>query len=129
MTSITAKVAQEYISKARVNAQQLGINVCIAIVDSGSHLVAFEKMDGAFLGSIDIAIKKAKTSALFPLESGTLGELIRAEQLTGFELSNDALMGFPGGLPVFIEHTQVGAIGISGGSAEQDVMVANAALG
>ncbi len=128
-TSMTLAAARRHITDAISKSEQLGIKVCIAIVDSGAHLVAFERMDGAFLGSVDIAIKKARTSALFPLESGPLGALIRSEQLTGFELSNENLMGFKGGVPIFAGDDQIGAIGISGGSAEEDLAIARAALG
>ena len=128
-TSMTLAAARRHITDAISKSEQLGIKVCIAIVDSGAHLVAFERMDGAFLGSVDIAIKKARTSALFPLESGPLGALIRSEQLTGFELSNENLMGFNGGVPIFAGDAQIGAIGISGGSAVEDLAIARAALG
>ncbi len=128
-TSMTLAAARRHIADAISKSEQLGIKVCIAVVDSGAHIVAFERMDGAFLGSVDIAIKKARTSALFPLESGPLGALIRSEQLTGFELSNENLMGFNGGVPIFAGDAQIGAIGISGGSAEEDLAIARAALG
>ena len=128
-TSMTLAAARRHIADAISKSEQLGIKVCIAVVDSGAHIVAFERMDGAFLGSVDIAIKKARTSALFPLESGQLGALIRSEQLTGFELSNENLMGFNGGVPIFAGNDQIGAIGISGGSAEEDLAIARAALG
>ena len=128
-TSMTLAAARRHIADAISKSEQLGIKVCIAVVDSGAHIVAFERMDGAFLGSVDIAIKKARTSALFPLESGPLGALIRSEQLTGFELSNENLMGFNGGVPIFAGDDQIGAIGISGGSAEEDLAIARAALG
>ena len=128
-TSMTLAAARRHIADAISKSEQLGIKVCIAVVDSGAHIVAFERMDGAFLGSVDIAIKKARTSALFPLESGPLGALIRSEQLTGFELSNENLMGFNGGGPIFAGDAQIGAIGISGGSAVEDLAIARAALG
>ena len=128
-TSMTLAAARRHIADAISKSEQLGIKVCIAVVDSGAHIVAFERMDGAFLGSVDIAIKKARTSALFPLESGQLGALIRSEQLTGFELSNENLMGFNGGVPIFAGDDQIGAIGISGGSAVEDLAIARAALG
>ena len=128
-TSMTLAAARRHIADAISKSEQLGIKVCIAVVDSGAHIVAFERMDGAFLGSVDIAIKKARTSALFPLESGPLGALIRSEQLTGFELSNENLMGFNGGVPIFAGDDQIGAIGISGGSAVEDLAIARAALG
>ena len=128
-TSMTLAAARRHIADAISKSEQLGIKVCIAVVDSGAHIVAFERMDGAFLGSVDIAIKKARTSALFPLESGPLGALIRSEQLTGFELSNENLMGFNGGGAIFSGDGQIGAIGISGGSAVEDLAIARAALG
>ena len=128
-TSMTLAAARRHIADAISKSEQLGIKVCIAVVDSGAHIVAFERMDGAFLGSVDIAIKKARTSALFPLESGQLGALNRSEKLTGFELSNENLMGFNGGVPIFAGDDQIGAIGISGGSAEEDLAIARAALG
>ena len=128
-TLMTLAAARRHIADAISKSEQLGIKVCIAVVDSGAHIVAFERMDGAFLGSVDIAIKKARTSALFPLESGPLGALIRSEQLTGFELSNENLMGFNGGVPIFAGDAQIGAIGISGGSAVEDLAIARAALG
>ena len=128
-TSMSLAAARRHIADAISKSEQLGIKVCIAVVDSGAHIVAFERMDGAFLGSVDIAIKKARTSALFPLESGPLGALIRSEQLTGFELSNENLMGFNGGVPIFAGDAQIGAIGISGGSAVEDLAIARAALG
>ena len=128
-TSMTLAAARRHIADAISKSEQLGIKVCIAVVDSGAHIVAFERMDGAFLGSVDIAIKKARTSALFPLESGQLGALIRSEKLTGFELSNENLMGFNGGVPIFAGENQIGAIGISGGSAGEDLAIARAALG
>ena len=62
-TSMTLAAARRHIADAISKSEQLGIKVCIAVVDSGAHIVAFERMDGAFLGSVDIAIKKARTSA------------------------------------------------------------------
>ncbi|KEA61984.1 Protein GlcG [Marinobacterium lacunae] len=100
----------------------------IAICDAGGHLLQFCRMDGAFVGSADIAMRKANTSAMFNAPSGVLGELVRKKALTGFELSNDGLMLFGGGLPIRIDGELIGAIGVSGGSAEQDVDVATEAL-
>lgn len=128
MNQMTTETAKSILNKAVSKASEMGVKVCIAVVDSGAHLVVFERMDSAFLGSVDIAIKKAKTSSLFPLESGQLGELIRNEELTGFALSNEMLMGFPGGVPIFADGQQIGAIGVSGGSAEEDLAIAKAGL-
>lgn len=128
MNTITQITADKMIKRAEKKALQLGVNVCIAITDSGGHLNAFLRMDNAFTGSVDVAIKKANTSSLFPVPSGVFGKLIRDEQLTGMELSNQGLIGFPGGLPIFEDKQQLGAIGISGASAEEDAAIAEYAL-
>jgi len=100
----------------------------IAIVDAGANLKAFVRMDDAFLGSIDICIKKAKTARLFNMPTGTLGELAQPGQpLYHIEFSNDGLITFPGGLP--LKNAQgaiIGAIGVSGSSVEDDNAVAEA---
>ena len=102
----------------------------IAVVDSGANLKAFVRMDGAFLGSIDIAIKKATTSALFPFPTGTLGELSQPGQpLYRIELSNDGLITFPGGIPLATsDGTSFGGIGVSTGTVEEDHEVATAGV-
>ena len=124
MNTISLSLANTLISRAIEKAEELGVNVCIAVTDNGAHLKTFARMDNAFLGSVDVAVSKAKTSALFPLPSGTFGELIREEKLTGMDLSNGGLIGFPGGLPIAVDGVQLGAIGISGASAEQDNAIA-----
>lgn len=124
MTLMNQILAQQIIAKAEEKASNLGVNVCIAITDQGGHLTAFKRMDKAFTGSVEVAIAKAKTSSLFPVSSGDFGQLIREEQLTGMELTNQGLIGFAGGVPVFIQDSQVGAVGISGASAEEDNAIA-----
>lgn len=124
MSQISQTITQKMIKRAEDRANQLDVKVCIAITDAGGHLCAFKRMDNAFIGSIDVAIKKAKTSSLFPLPSGDFGKLIRDQQLTGMELSNHNLIGFPGGHPIWREEQQIGAIGISGASAQQDAIIA-----
>lgn len=124
MSKINANIAQQLVDQATIKANSLGIAVCIAIVDSGAHLVSFQRMDGAILGAIDVALKKARTSAFFPLPSGDFGQLIRKAELTGMELSNGLLAAFPGGVPLLDNGQPVGAIGISGGTAAQDLEIA-----
>ena len=121
-------LAATLITKAKQKAEELGVNVCIAITDQGGHLNAFRRMDNAFLGSIDVAVGKAKTSSLFPIPSGVFGKLIREENLLGMENSNQGLIGFGGGHPVFIAGNQVGAIGISGATEAQDTAIAEFAV-
>lgn len=128
MDSIKTDRAEAIIRRASDRAQEIGISACIAIVDAGAHLKAFRRMDGAFAGAVDVSQRKARTSALFPLPSGDFGRLISEHQLTGMELSNGGLAAFHGGLPIMEGDTLLGAIGVSGGSAEQDLDVARHAL-
>ena len=80
-------------------------------------------------GAVDVSQRKARTSALFPLPSGEFGAMISEQQLTGMELSNGGLAAFHGGLPIMDGDSLIGAIGVSGGSAGQDLDVAQSALG
>jgi uncharacterized protein GlcG (DUF336 family) len=104
--------------------------MCIAVVDSGADLKAFFRMDGAWVGSIDIAIKKAKTAVFFGMPTGAIGKLSQpGGPLFGIEHSNDGLITFPGGLPIVDnEGVLVGAIGVSGSSVENDHIVATAGV-
>ena len=129
MDTVTTARADEIIRRACIRADEIGIAACIAVVDAGAHLKAFRRMDGAFAGAVDVAQRKARTSALFPLPSGDFGQVIVEQQLTGMELTNGGLAAFHGGLPIMDGETLVGAIGVSGGSAEQDLDVARHALG
>jgi uncharacterized protein GlcG (DUF336 family) len=99
----------------------------IAVVDAGGNLKAFARMDGAWLGSIDISIKKAKTARYFDMPTGAIGELSQpGKPLYQIEVSNGGLITFPGGVPIKIGDTVVGAIGVSGSSVENDHTVAAA---
>lgn len=126
--TLTETLSRQLINDAAAKAEELGVRVCIAITDPGAHLNAFQRMDGAFTGSVDVAMAKARTSSLFPLDSGTFGSLVREEKLTGMELCNQGLAAFPGGEPIFFREQQIGAIGISGATAEQDQEIARYAL-
>jgi uncharacterized protein GlcG (DUF336 family) len=100
----------------------------IAVVDAGANLVAFARMDGAWLGSLDISIKKAKTARFFDMNTGVIGELSQpGGPLFNIEHSNGGLISFPGGIPVKNAAGDViGAIGVSGSSVENDHAVAEA---
>ena len=100
----------------------------IAVVDAGANLNAFARMDGAWLGSIDIAIKKARTARLFNVPTGALGELSQpGGPLYQIEVSNGGLITFPGGVPLMSDDGSViGAIGVSGSTVEDDHAVATA---
>lgn len=125
---ITLDQALVAIAAARSKAVKQGTLMNIAIVDAGANLKAFVRMDDAFLGSIDICIKKAKTARWFNMPTGTLGELAQPGQpLYHIEFSNDGLITFPGGLPLKnAEGVIIGAIGVSGSSVEDDNEVAQA---
>ena len=98
---ITAEQAERVLKASILKARELGISVCIAILDSGGHLKAFHRMDGAWLGVIDVAIRKAKTSALFEMETQTLDNYSKAgADAHGIELTNGNLVTFAGGIPL-----------------------------
>ncbi len=129
MEAMSTARAEAIILLACERAQAIGMAACVAVVDAGGHLKAFRRMDGAFAGAVDVSQRKARTSALFPLPSGEFGAMINEQQLTGMELSNGGLAAFHGGLPIMEGDSLIGAIGVSGGSAEQDLDVAQSALG
>ncbi|CAM1355995.1 GlcG/HbpS family heme-binding protein [Tenacibaculum halocynthiae] len=128
--NITLLEAENVISRAKIKANQLNVYMNIAVVDAGANLLTFARMDGAVLGAIDIAIKKAKTARLFNKETGVLGELSQPNgPLFNIEHSNGGLITFPGGIP--IKNTEgdiIGAIGVSGSSIENDFLVAEYAV-
>lgn len=125
-TDITLEQALAIVSAARAKAEKQGTLLDIAVVDAGANLKAFVRMDGAFLGSIDLAIKKARTSRLFNMPTGTLGDLSQpGKPLYNIEGSNGGLVTFPGGVPLKDKNGNiVGAIGVSGDSVENDHEVA-----
>lgn len=127
---VTMDHAEAAIRGARAKAEALDTRMCIAIVDSGGNLKAFSRMDDAWVGSIDIATKKAKTAVFFAMPTGAIGQLSQPDgSLYGIEHSNDGLITFPGGLPIVDEHgVLVGAIGVSGSSVENDEAVAKAGV-
>jgi uncharacterized protein GlcG (DUF336 family) len=120
--------ADAVLAAALAAAEEQGTKMDIAVVDSGGHLKAFVRMDGAWLGSIDIAITKARTARYFDLPTEALGELSQpGGPLYGIEVSNGGLITFPGGLPLSAaDGTVIGAIGVSGSSVEDDRAVAAA---
>jgi len=127
---INLEHAEKAIEAARKKSLELETHMCIAVVDSGANLKAFMRMDDAWVGSIDIAIKKAKTALFFGMATGHLGKLSQPGQpLYAIEHSNDGLITFPGGLPIVDEDgVLVGAIGVSGSAVENDQAVAEAGV-
>lgn len=128
--TITAEQSHKIINAAVVRAEQIGFAANIAILDAGTHLKAFIRMDGAVLGSIDVAIGKARTAALFSISSEAVWDYCKpGAPAHNLEASNGGLMPFAGGLPIFsTTGVMIGAIGISGGTIPQDLEIAEAAL-
>ncbi|MGD1716072.1 GlcG/HbpS family heme-binding protein [Dapis sp. BLCC M172] len=125
---VTLEDARRVISAAEKKALEIGQPMNIAVVDGGGNLVAHVRMDGAWIGSIDISIKKAYTSRAFDLATKDLAEQSQSGgQFFGIHASNNGkIMIFAGGIPLYSEGQIVGAIGVSGGSGEQDHAVAEA---
>ncbi len=128
--NITLAQAEKAIAAAKDKAVGIETKMNIAVVDAGANLVAFARMDGAWLGSLDIAIKKAKTARFFDMNTGSIGELSQpGGALFNIEHSNNGLITFPGGIPIKNKAGDViGAIGVSGSSVENDHAVANAGV-
>jgi uncharacterized protein GlcG (DUF336 family) len=127
--NVTLTQAQALVQAALSKAIDIEVKMNIAVVDSGANLMAFARQDGAWLGSKDIAIKKAETAVYFQMPSGDLGKLSQpGESLYGIEISNDGLISFGGGIPIKVGDEVIGAIGVSGGTVKQDLEVANAGL-
>ena len=127
-TSVTLEDARRIIAAAEKKAQEIGQPMNIAVADEGAHLVAFIRMENAWLGSIDIAQKKAFTSRAFDIATKDLAQHSQSgNQFFGIHVSNDGkIMIFAGGIPLKSGGKVVGAIGVSGGSGEQDHAVAEA---
>ena len=127
---VTLEQAQKVLEAAKVKAKEQGTLMDIAVVDAGGNLKAFVRMDGAFLGSTDIAIKKARTARFFNMSSMELGALAQpGKPLFGIEVTNDGLVIFGGGELLKDKNgVIIGAVGVSGSSVENDVAVAKAGV-
>ncbi len=124
--NISLKQAEAVIKAAKIKATELNTKMDICIVDTGANLVAFARMDGAWIGSIDISHKKAKTSAFFDMDTAVLTPITQPNTpLFNIEHSNGGLITFPGGVVIRNKSgVMIGAIGVSGSSVENDHAVA-----
>ncbi|RYD77449.1 MAG: heme-binding protein [Sphingobacteriales bacterium] len=126
--NITLEQAEAVITAAKKKAAEINTKMNIAVVDSGSNLIAFVHMDGGWIGSVDISIKKAKTAAWFQMDTKALTPLVQPGQpLFNIEHSNGGLITFPGG--VILKDSSgalIGAVGVSGSTVDDDHAVAEA---
>jgi uncharacterized protein GlcG (DUF336 family) len=129
MSAITLSAATNVVEAATAKAREIGQPMNVAVVDDGGHLVAFVRMDGAIKASIDISIRKARTSILMNAPTGALMSLVQpGAELYGLEQTSGGMVIFGGGIPLTQGDVVVGAIGVSAGSVEQDVSVAEAGV-
>lgn len=128
--SVTLEDARRVIAAAEKRADEMGQPMNIAVVDAGGNLVSHVRQDGAWIGSIEISISKAWTSRAFDISTKDLGDNAQpTQQFFGIHTTNAHGRGvaiFAGGLPLTRDGKVVGAVGVSGGSGEQDHAVAEA---
>jgi uncharacterized protein GlcG (DUF336 family) len=130
IVSVNLIEARRMIAAGERKAKEMSIPYNIAVVDAGGNLVALVRMDGAWLGSLDIAVDKAWTARAFDMPTAALSGLTQSGQ-PGFGLNTTnggRVVIFGGGIPIKNNGAVIGAVGASGGSVEQDVLVAEAAL-
>jgi uncharacterized protein GlcG (DUF336 family) len=127
---ITLKTAKLMGEKALKKAEEINVPVVFSAVDAGGNLLYTERMDQAFVTSVDIANNKAFTAWALKLGTHEISQVVQpGESLYGLNLTNDArIISFGGGFPVVFEGQVIGAIGVSGGTVEEDMTIAKAAL-
>lgn len=130
MSALTLANARTVIAAAEKRAEEIGQPMNIAVVDAGGQLISHVRMDGAWMGSIDISINKAWTSRAFDIQTKDLGDNSQpTQQFYGIHASNGGkVMIFAGGIPLSLDGVVVGGLGVSGGSGEQDQTVAEAGV-
>jgi uncharacterized protein GlcG (DUF336 family) len=124
---LTAAGARSILDAALADADRIGVPECVAVVDSGGHLLAFGRGDGARIGSISIALTKAVSAATRkrPTAEEGGGDPMMTVRLA---LAADRLTGIGGGFPIVVDGVVVGAIGVSSGTVDEDIVVARAGL-
>lgn len=131
--TLSLELAKKMAAACEAKAKEMGWKMNVAVVDSGANEVFFERMDGAYLGSVDIARRKAETSARFPFPTRGIEQLAYGKDLKGGIVPGLAMVpgiiAFAGGLPVMTDDKmQIGAIGVSGGTSDQDETCAQAGI-
>lgn len=122
VSPLNLKTARELIRKVEEKAEEMGVKAVVAVSDASGRPIAIECMDGAFIGSFDVALNKTFTSVAFQMSTARLGELAApGGSLYGIQQTNGGkIVIFGGGEPLYQGDTLIGAIGVSGGTAEQD---------
>jgi glc operon protein GlcG len=123
---LTTEGAMKLLNAAMQKAKEIGVPECISIVDAGGHLLAFGRMDGAFVQSIDSSLMKAMTAASYGEPTGNIAAGVDLKLAIA---TQGKRINLPGGLPIIIDGHVVGGIGVGSGTGEQDRIVAEAALG
>lgn len=123
---LTIDGAMRLLDAAMAKARDMKVPQCIAIVDTGGHLLAFARMDGAFALSVDTALRKAMTAASYGLPTGDIAAGIDIKLAIA---TQGKRINLPGGLPIIVDGHLIGGIGVGSGTGEQDRIVAEAALG
>lgn len=128
--TITLETASRIIDAGQEKALDLGLNAVFAVLDAGANLVAFERMDGAWLASNDLALAKSRTSVMFEAPSEALNAPLQlGEPVAHFDHTNGGLLLMGGGVPITDDTGQLlGALGVSGGTPEQDAEIARTAI-
>ncbi|MDD2979025.1 MAG: cob(I)yrinic acid a,c-diamide adenosyltransferase [Hespellia sp.] len=128
--AFTLENIERMADRAKEKAAEVGISVVFAAVDEGGNLMLLHRMEGSFLGSIDVATNKAYTANAFKMSTDVLGKMAQPnEPLYGIESSNQGrIILFGGGIPYEYEGRVVGAIGVSGGTVEEDTLIAKYAI-
>ena len=122
---LTSEGALKLLQAAITKAKEINVPECISIVDPGGHLLAFARMDGAFVQSIDTALMKAKTAASYGVPTGDIAAGIDLKLAIA---TQGKRINLPGGLPIIVDGHVIGGIGVGSGTGEQDRQVANAGL-
>ncbi|WP_250673605.1 heme-binding protein [Paraclostridium ghonii] len=127
---LSLDIVKEMAKAAEQKAQEMNVPVIFAAVDSGANLMLMHRMEEAFITSIDIAINKAYTAACLKQGSHNIAQCVQPGQsLYGLQLTNNCkIVPFGGGLPVIVDGKVVGAVGVSGGTVEEDMTIAQAAI-
>jgi uncharacterized protein GlcG (DUF336 family) len=127
---LTLEIVKKMAEVVEKVAESINVPVIFAAVDSGANLILMHRMEDAFITSVDIAVNKAFTSAALKIGSHEVAPLVQpGESLYGLQLSNDSrIVPFGGGYPIIVDGQVVGAVGVSGGTVEEDMAIAQAAV-